>query len=47
MFCIKKVASVLGLHPELIEFKSMAGNYLLYLAMALGVCIVGVQMGSF
>jgi len=43
MFAIKKIASVLGLHPELIEIKSMAGTYFMYLAMALAVCIIGVQ----
>jgi hypothetical protein len=43
MFSIKKVASLLGLHPELIDIKSLAGTYLLYLTMALGVCIIGVQ----
>ena len=43
LFLIKKVAGALGLHPELIEVKSMAGTYLMYLAMALAVCIIGVQ----
>jgi len=43
MFAIRKIASILGLHPELIEIKSMAGTYLMYLAMALAVCIIGVQ----
>ena len=47
MFSIKKVTSLMGLHPELIEFKSLAGIYLVYLALALGVCIIGVQFGSF
>jgi hypothetical protein len=47
MFCIKKIASILGLHPELLDIKSLAGHYLLYLAMALGICIVGVQFGNF
>ncbi|MBE6519222.1 MAG: hypothetical protein E7Z70_06805 [Thermoplasmata archaeon] len=43
IFLTKKISSVLGLHPELIEVKSLAGTYLMYLAMALGICIVGVQ----
>jgi cytochrome b subunit of formate dehydrogenase len=43
MALIKKVAGLLGLHPELIEIKSMAGTYLMYLALALAVCLVGVQ----
>ena len=43
MFMIKKVASALGLHPELSEVKSLAGTYILYLGMALSICIIGVQ----
>jgi magnesium-transporting ATPase (P-type) len=43
MFLIKKISSLLGLHPELIDIKSLAGTYLIYLALALGVCILGVQ----
>ena len=43
MFLIKKISSLLGLHPELIDVKSLAGTYLIYLALALGVCIIGVQ----
>ena len=43
MFLIKKVAEKLGLHPELFEVKSLAGTYLMYLAMALAVCIIVVQ----
>ena len=43
LFLIRKIAGALGLHPELIEVKSMAGTYLMYLAMALAVCIIGVQ----
>jgi len=44
---IKKISSMLGFHPELIDVKSLAGHYILYLTMALGVCIIGVQFGSF
>ena len=43
LFLIRKIAGALGLHPELIEVKSMAGTYIMYLAMALAVCIIGVQ----
>ncbi len=43
LIAIKKLSAILGFHPELIEVKSMAGQYLMYLAMALGICIVGVQ----
>ncbi len=43
MFLIKPVSSKLGLHPELIETKSLAGTYILYLGMALAICMVGVQ----
>ena len=43
LFLIRKIAGALGLHPELIEVKSMTGTYLMYLAMALAVCIIGVQ----
>jgi len=46
MLSIKKITSLLGFHPELIEFKSLAGIYLVYLALALGVCIIGVQFGD-
>ena len=47
MFSIKKIASLIGLHPELMEVKSIAGTYILYLAMALAVCIIGVQFADF
>jgi len=44
MACIKKITSLMGLHPELLETKTIAGHYLIYLMMALGVCIIGVQL---
>ena len=44
MFMIKKVAAILGLHPELMDIKSMAGNYIIYLAMALAICIITMQI---
>jgi len=43
MFLIKPISAKLGLHPELIETKSLAGTYILYLGMALAICMVGVQ----
>jgi cytochrome b subunit of formate dehydrogenase len=43
MFMIKKIAAILGLHPELMDIKSMAGNYIIYLAMALAICIITMQ----
>lgn len=43
MLTIKKAAGALGLHPELFDVKSLAGTYLMYLAMALAVCIIVVQ----
>lgn len=47
MFCIKKICSLLGLHPELMDAKSFLGPYFTYLILALTVCIIGVQFGSF
>ncbi len=43
MFMIKKIAAILGLHPELMDIKSMAGNYIISLAMALAICIITMQ----
>ncbi len=43
MLTIKKIAGLAGLHPELMDVKSMAGNYFMYLAMALATCIVVMQ----
>ena len=35
-----RILALLGFRPEMIETKSMIGNYLIYLALALGVCII-------
>ena len=35
-----KILGALGFRPDLIETKSMIGNYLIYLALGLGVCII-------
>jgi hypothetical protein len=35
-----RILALLGFRPEMIEPKSMIGNYLIYLALALGVCII-------
>ncbi len=42
-FGMKRILEVMGFRPEMLETKSMVGNYLLYLTLALGVCIVGVN----
>ena len=40
---MKKILQLMKFRPEMLEAKSMAGNYLLYLTLALGVCIVLVN----
>ncbi|MBO4763498.1 MAG: hypothetical protein J5485_02585 [Candidatus Methanomethylophilaceae archaeon] len=35
-----RILSLLGFRPDMLETKSMIGNYLIYLALALGVCII-------
>ncbi|MBO4568999.1 MAG: hypothetical protein J5674_03390 [Candidatus Methanomethylophilaceae archaeon] len=35
-----RILALLGFRPDMIETKSMIGNYLIYLALALGVCII-------
>lgn len=39
----KKILTLLGFRPEMIEGKTMVGNYLVYLAMTLGICIIMVN----
>lgn len=39
----KKILAALGFMPEMLDMKTLAGAYLMYLAFALGVCIVGVN----
>ena len=40
---MKKILQLMKFRPEMLEAKSLAGNYLLYLTLALGVCIVLVN----
>ncbi len=40
---MKKILQALRFRPEMLEAKSLVGNYLLYLVLALGVCIIGVN----
>lgn len=40
---MKKILQVLHFRPEMLEVKSMVGNYLLFLVIALGICIIGVN----
>ena len=35
-----RILALLGFRPDMIETKSMIGNYLIYLALGLGVCII-------
>lgn len=39
-----RVLKALKFRPEMLESKSMIGNYLLFLVLALGVCILGVNL---
>lgn len=38
-----RVLKAFKFRPEMLESKSMIGNYLLFLVLALGVCILGVN----
>lgn len=40
---MKKILTLLGFHPDMLEMKTMVGNYLVYLALGLGVCIMMVN----
>jgi len=40
---MKKLLMVLGFRVDLLEMKTMLGNYLLFLMLALGVCIVTIN----
>ena len=40
---MKKILQALRFRPEMLEAKSLVGKYLLYLVLALGVCIIGVN----
>ena len=35
-----RILSRMGFRPDMLETKSMIGNYLIYLALALGICII-------
>ena len=43
MGLMKKILVLLRFRPEMLEAKTLAGNYLLYLTLALGVCILLVN----
>ncbi len=43
LFLTKKILTVLGFRPEMLDVKSLAGNYLVYLIMALGICILFIN----
>lgn len=43
VICMKKLLLTLGLRVDLLETKSMLGNYLIFLTLALGVCIVFIN----
>lgn len=40
---MKKILALLGFHPEMLDMKTMVGNYLVYLALGLGVCILMIN----
>lgn len=40
---MKKILTLMGFHPDMLEMKTMVGNYLVYLALGLGVCIMMVN----
>lgn len=43
LFLTKKILVVLGFRPEMLDVKSLAGNYLVYLILALGICMLLVN----
>ncbi len=40
MALMPKILGLMGFRTDMIEGKSMIGNYLIYLALALGICII-------
>lgn len=40
---MKKILTLMGFYPEMLEMKTMLGNYLVYLALGLGICIMMVN----
>lgn len=47
MFAIKPAFMKAGLRVDLLDFKTLLGDYLVYLALALGVCIMFVNAPFF
>ncbi len=43
MFSLKKILMRMGFRPDLLDGKTMAANYFLFLCLALGVCIVFIN----
>lgn len=43
LFLTKKILVVLGFRPEMLDVKALAGNYLVYLILALGICMLLVN----
>ena len=43
MALMPKILAAMGFRPDMVETKSMIGNYLIYLALALAICIVIVN----
>jgi hypothetical protein len=43
MGAMKPILGLLGFRPEMIETKTLLGAYLMYLAFALGICIIGIN----
>ncbi len=43
MAMMPRILSLMGFRPDMVESKSMIGNYLIYLALALAVCIIVVN----
>lgn len=40
---MKKFLVLIGIRADMIETKTMLGNYLMFLMLALGICIVGIN----
>ncbi|MBQ8179577.1 MAG: hypothetical protein IJ026_03925 [Candidatus Methanomethylophilaceae archaeon] len=40
---MSKILALMGFRPDMLEPKSMLGNYLIFLMLALGVCVVGIN----
>ncbi|MDR0508338.1 MAG: hypothetical protein LBG63_00710 [Candidatus Methanoplasma sp.] len=44
VLAMKKLLMMLGFRADLLEMKTMLGNYLIFLMLALGVCIVLINV---